>query len=142
MSETATKRLTIGQVAEAAGVGIETIRFYEREGLIPEAPRTPAGYRQYAADTVERLRFIQRAKELGFSLRETQELLTLRLTEAASAADLRLRAAEKVRDITAKIRDLKTMRDSLTVLLSTCPGLGALDGCPILVALTRDEAAR
>ncbi len=94
MSETAAKRLTVGQVADAAGVGIETIRFYEREGLIPEAPRTPAGYRQYAVDTVERLRFIQRAKE------------------------------------------------SLTALLSTCPGQGGLDGCPILVALTRPGAAR
>ncbi len=142
MSQTGTKRLTIGQVANGAGVGVETIRFYEREGLIPEPPRTPAGYRQYAADTVERLRFIQRAKELGFSLRETQELLALRLGQAGSAADVRVRAAEKVQDISAKIRDLQAMRDSLTALLSACPGQGGLDGCPILVALTRDEAGR
>lgn len=142
MSQVATRRLTIGQVAEGAGVGIETIRFYEREGLIPEPPRTPAGYRQYAADTVERLRFIQRAKALGFSLRETQELLALRVGEGTSAADVRARAAEKLGDISARIRDLEAMRESLTGLLSTCPGQGALDGCPILVALTRDEARR
>jgi MerR family transcriptional regulator, copper efflux regulator len=72
MREGATKRLTIGQVAEGAGVGIETIRFYEREGLVPTPPRTRSGYRQYSVDMVERLRFIQRTKELGFSLRETQ----------------------------------------------------------------------
>ena len=139
MSQAATRQLTIGQVAEGAGVGVETIRFYEREGLIPEPPRTPAGYRQCAADTVARLRFIQRAKALGFSLRETQELLALHVGDGASAADVRVRAAEKVGDISARIRDLETMRDGLTALLSTCPGQGALDGCPILVALTRDE---
>ena len=134
--------MTIGQVADGAGVGIETIRFYEREGLIPKPPRTPAGYRQYSVDTVERLRFIQRAKELGFSLRETQELLALRLGHGMSAADVRARAAEKVRDIGEKIRDLETMRESLTALVSTCPGQGSLDCCPILVALARDGAPR
>ena len=142
MSDASVKRLTIGQVAAGAGVGLETVRFYEREGLIPRPPRTPAGYRQYSTAAVERLRFIQRAKELGFSLRETQELLALRDGGAASAADVRVRAAEKVGDISARIRDLEAMRASLTALMSTCSGRGSVDGCPILVALTRDEAGR
>jgi MerR family transcriptional regulator, copper efflux regulator len=133
------KTLTIGQVAEQAAVGVETVRFYEREGLIPSPPRTPAGYRQYSADTVERLRFIQRAKELGFSLRETQELLALRLGAGTSAAHVRARAAEKVEDIGRKIRDLEAMRASLAALMDRCAGDGGLDTCPILVALTRAE---
>jgi MerR family transcriptional regulator, copper efflux regulator len=139
MKTRATRRLTIGQVAGEAAVGVETVRFYEREGLIPPPPRTPSGYRQYPADTVERLRFIQRAKELGFSLRETQELLSLRVGRDRSAADVRARAAEKVEEIGRKIRDLEAMRDSLTALMSTCPGQGSTDTCPILVSLSRAD---
>jgi MerR family transcriptional regulator, copper efflux regulator len=75
------RSFTIGQIARQTGVGIETIRFYERQGLVPEPPRTPAGYRQHGEDTAERLRFIQRAKELGFSRKETEELIALRLGE-------------------------------------------------------------
>jgi MerR family transcriptional regulator, copper efflux regulator len=133
----ATGTLTIGQVAEQAAVGVETVRFYERQGLIPPPPRTPSGYRQYPADTVERLRFIQRAKELGFSLRETQELLSLRVGHGTAAADVRARAAEKVESIGRKIRDLEAMRAELAALMAACTGRGGADTCPILVSLSR-----
>jgi MerR family transcriptional regulator, copper efflux regulator len=142
MKTRATKRLTIGQVAGEAAVGVETVRFYEREGLIPPPPRTSSGYRQYPADTVERLCFIQRAKDLGFSLRETRELLSLRVGRGRSAADVRARAAEKVADISRKIRDLEAMRESLRALVTTCSGQGSTDTCPILVSLSRADGVK
>ena len=127
--------LTVGQVAQQAGVGIETVRFYERESLLPEPPRTAAGYRQYTALTVERLQFIQRAKELGFSLRQTQELLVLRRDDARSAPRVRTRAQAKVDEITVKIRDLTAMRAQLTDLIGACAERPSDAACPILVAL-------
>lgn len=133
--------LTVGQVAREAGVGIETVRFYEREGLLPAPPRTPSGYRQYTPATVEQLQFIQRAKELGFSLRETQELLALRSDDSATPADAHARAAAKVEEISAKIRDLETMRAQLSTLLVRCARRESDAACPILVALDRRGAA-
>jgi Hg(II)-responsive transcriptional regulator len=135
------ERLTIGQVARSADVGVETVRFYERQGLIPEPPRTDSGYRQYPAETVDRLRFIQRAKELGFSLREIEELISLRLDEGARAADVRARAEAKIQDIEEKIRDLQRMRDTLRELTRACTAEGTTDQCPILGALIQPEAA-
>lgn len=132
-----TGSLTVGHVARQAGVGVETVRFYEREGLLPLPPRTPAGYRLYTVATVERLQFIQRAKELGFSLRETQELSALRAGEATSAAEARTRAAAKVDEISAKIRDLEAMRAQLSTLVVACVAREANTACPILVALDR-----
>ena len=87
--------LTIGQVARRAGVGIETVRFYERRGLTKDPPRTDAGYRQYPADVVLRLRFVKRAKELGFSLKEIAELLSLRLKPEKTCGDVKRRAKAK-----------------------------------------------
>lgn len=127
--------MTIGQVAERTDLGVETIRFYERQGLVPEPPRTAAGYRQYPPETVDRLRFIQRAKELGFSLREIQELLNLRLDGGACASDVRERAEAKVHDIEARIRDLERMRTALAELTAACTGQGGSGRCAILDAL-------
>ena len=118
-------------------MGVETVRFYEREGLLPPPPRTPAGYRLYTLTTVEQLQFIQRAKELGFSLRETQELLALRAGEATSAAEARTRATTKVEEISAKIRDLEAIRAQLSKLLGACAAREADAACPILIALDR-----
>src|SRR5437588_347355 len=129
------KALTIGEVARRAGVGVETVRFYERQGLLDEPARKESGYRQYAADVVGRLRFIRRAKELGFSLREIKGLLALRLDPGATRADVRKQAEAKVADIDARIRDLRRMRDALLELTSACRGHGPLEGCPILAAL-------
>lgn len=132
--------MTIGTLARRAEVGVETIRFYERQGLLPEPPRTASGYRRYPREAVERLRFIQRAKQLGFSLRETSELISLRLDEGACAADVRARAEDKARDIDEKICDLQRMRASLAQLVAACTGEGRAEDCAILSALAGAEA--
>lgn len=131
--------LTIGKVAKQAGVGIETIRFYEREGLIAEPPRRESGYRQYPPQTVDRVRFIKRAKELGFSLREIRELLSLRAKPSAGCADVLKRARKKTDDIDERIRTLQAMRRALSKLMSECTGRGPVSECPILDALDRKK---
>src|SRR5947208_10875572 len=102
--------LTIGQVAKYAGVGVETLRFYEREGLIEEPPRRESGYRQYSADVVKRILFIKRAKELGFSLGEIQELLSLRVDPETTCTDVKRQAEARIADIEHKIADLVRMK--------------------------------
>ncbi len=135
----ASGRLTTGRLARLAGVGVETIRFYERRGLLEEPPRTEAGYREYAPETVRRLRFIRRAKELGFTLREIGELLSLRVAPGATCADVRRRAEAKRRDIEEKIRSLEQMNAALAKLSQACRGRGPVGDCPILEALEDDE---
>lgn len=127
--------LTIGQVARQSGVGVETVRFYEREGLIDAPPRSLSGYRQYPAETVFRVRFIRRAKELGFSLKEIQELLSLRIDPDASSAEVKARAEAKIADIDAKIRTLQRMKDTLMLINAACDGCAPVSACPILDAL-------
>ena len=131
--------MTIGKVAKRADVGVETIRFYEREGLIEEPPRRASGYRQYPTDTVGRVRFIRRAKELGFTLKEIKALLALRLDGSATRSDVRTQAAAKVIGIEARIRDLQQMRDALSGLIDACHGDGAMAGCPILEAMNGEN---
>lgn len=136
----ALKPLTIGKVATRAGLGIETVRFYEREGLIAEPPRSASsGYRNYPQDTVARLRFIKKAKELGFSLKEIRELLSLRAKGLGSCADVRSRATEKIEDIDQKIAVLNAMRKALTGLVEECSGNGPRTECPILNALDAEQ---
>lgn len=135
----AAKPLTIGQVARRAGVGVETVRFYEREGLLPRPARRASGYRQYPEEAVARLHFIRRAKALGFALREIADLLDLRLDPRADRGAVKRRAAAKVEDIDKKIQDLRRMRRALVELSDACSGHGELSGCPILGAL---EGAR
>lgn len=130
---------TIGNVAREAGVGIETIRFYEREGLIGKPPRTPSGYRQYPDDVIERIRFIQRAKGLGFSLSEIRELLAMSVRSDSECEDVRHRAEAKIVDIEAKIRDLDGMRRALSELTRACATGRHTDECPILECLSRGE---
>lgn len=128
--------LTIGKLARRAKVGVETIRFYEREALLPEPERDPSsGYRRYPESIVARLQFIARAKELGFTLRETRELLDLRSGPATCGA-VRARAEEKIQDVRRKIRDLQRMEAALVALADDCPSSSSgLDDCPILAAL-------
>jgi len=134
-SSTNPHTLTIGKVARRAGVGVETIRFYEREKLLPEPARDPSsGYRRYSESVISRLRFIARAKRLGFSLRETRELLDLR-AGPATCRTVRARADEKLTDIRARIADLRRIEQALLALADACPGDGGLDDCPILGAL-------
>lgn len=131
--------LTIGQVAKGAGVVVETIRYYERQGLIEPPPRRASGYRVYPESVIRRLLFIRRAKELGFSLREIKELLSLRQEPAATCSDVKERAQAKMADIEARINDLVKMKEALARLTETCPGKGPLSVCPILDALEPEQ---
>jgi len=127
--------LTIGQVAGRAEVGVETVRFYERRGLIEEPPRRPSGYRQYPPEAVARIRFIRRAKELGFSLAEIKELLAFRSDARATSADVKGRAQAKIIEIEKKIKDLEGMRRALDELVVACDGCGPVTECSILEAI-------
>jgi len=127
--------LTIGKVAKLAEVGVETIRYYEREGLIAAPPRLEGGYRHYPAQTVERLRFIRRAKALGFSLREVRELLALRIDPGTTCDQVKDRAEVKIAEIEERILSLKRMRQALRKLAAVCGGEGSVEECPILAAL-------
>jgi MerR family copper efflux transcriptional regulator len=128
-------KLTIGRVARQAGVGIETIRFYERQGLVVEPPRGESGYRHYPASVVPRLLFIKQAKELGFTLKEIKELLSLRVEPSVTCADVKRRAEAKIAEIEAKIRALKQIKRALARVTEACRGSGPIDDCPILKAL-------
>lgn len=127
--------LKIGDVAEQGGVNLQTIRYYEREGLLPEPPRLASGYRMFPETAVRRVRFIKRAQELGFSLAEIRDLLSLRENAGAGAQDMRDRTKAKVAAIEEKIRTLRAMKDALNRLAERCPGRGPLGDCPILDAL-------
>ena len=105
--------MTIGQVARSAGVGVETVRFYERQGLLEEPARKESGYRQYEEEVVARLRFIKRAKELGFSLKEIKELLALRVDPTTTCAEVRSKAAAKIADVEQKIEALQRIKKKL-----------------------------
>ena len=133
------KPLTIGQLANQAGVKVDTVRYYERRHLIPEPARTPSGYRQYPPDTVARIRFIKRAQELGFSLNEIDELLQLKIDANSSCDDVKTRAQEKVADIENKIQVLERMQATLSELIDHCDLRRPTDACPILKALEDEE---
>lgn len=134
--------VTIGEAARRAGDGIETIRFYERRGLIDRPPTPSAdGFRQYDAETIQHLRFIREAQEIGFSLREIAELLTLRADPGADCAAVRERAVAKRDEVEGKIARLGYMRDALDALIARCPGRGALEACSILDATEHSRVA-
>lgn len=129
------ENLTIGQVAKKAQVNVETIRYYERRGLILEPPRRESGYRQYSQDAVARIQFIRRAKDLGFSLKEIWELLSLRVDPDTTCGDIKSRAEAKLADIEGRIRTLQRMKKALKTLIATCAKRGPSGECPILEAL-------
>jgi len=133
---------TIGRVASATGIGVETIRFYEREGLIPEPPRRESGYRQYPPTTIDRVRFIKRAKELGFTLSEIKELLNLSVGVKATCADVKYKANEKIKEVDAKIADLKRIKQALKQLTNQCQGKGPVSECPILEFMKNPKKAK
>jgi MerR family transcriptional regulator, copper efflux regulator len=128
-------RLSIGQLAKRANVGVETVRFYERQGLLAEPERRQSGYRQYQNDTVDRLLFIRRAKELGFTLSEIKELLSLRVDRDKTCADVRKQAEAKIADVESRIESLSRMKQALIKLTQTCGRNGPTNECPILDAL-------
>jgi len=127
--------LTIGQVATAADVNIQTIRYYERRGLFPSPRRTPTGYRQYADEAVARLRFIKHAQELGFSLNEIQDLLGLRVRHGAACDVVERKTRQKIEVVHQRIRDLQRMKRTLERLAASCAARRATDDCPILEVL-------
>ena len=132
------EKLTISRLAQLGGVNLETIRYYERQGLLPAPPRTAAGYRVFPREAARRLRFIKRAQELGFSLNEIRELLALRIKVGAKQADMRKRAEAKITDIEQKIRTLQAMKNALRQLTERCEGCGPLSECPILESLDEE----
>jgi Cu(I)-responsive transcriptional regulator len=132
--------LTIGHLARQAGINLETVRYYERVGLLPPAPRSASGYRLFPADAKRRLRFIGRAQELGFSLKEIRELLALRVSPRTTSAEIRKRAEKKIADIEGKIRSLESMSKTLRRLTKSCAGCGPASECPILESLDGEGA--
>ena len=128
---------TIGRLARAAGVNLETIRYYQRRGLLPTPPRPPGGVRRYPADMLQQLHFIKRAQELGFSLREIQQLLRL---GKASCQDARQLAEAQLSAIEDRLTDLQTIRRTLHTLIQACRA-GRETTCPIVDTLTRDSLA-
>ena len=134
--------MKIGEVAKAAGIGIDAVRFYEREGLLPHPARQPSGYRDYSPDAVLGLRFIKRAKELGFSLKEISELIAIDRDPDATAGDVKKLAEEKLTDLADKIRSLQRMKRALREVAESCPGRGPTRDCPILRSLTADQTGK
>lgn len=125
--------ITIGRLAKLAGVNIDTVRYYERNGLLPAPPRRASGYREYGAADVDRLLFIRRAKELGFTLAEIAELLSL--SAGGSVKDVKRKAEERLGEVKRKVAELKRVQRGLEKLIDACPGHGDLRSCPIVAAL-------
>lgn len=131
---------TIGEVARRAEVGIDTVRYYERNHLLPDPPRRLSGYREYDRDDVRRLRFIRRAKDLGFTLAEIRELLTLSTDRERGVRGVKARAEARLAEVELRVRELQQIRRGLKRLIAACPGHGPLDNCPILAALGEDHS--
>lgn len=132
--------MKIGELASKAGVNIDTVRYYERQGLLPAPQRLSSGYRQYAPEDVSRLRFVRRAKALGFTLLEIRDLLELSGQRGQDMAGMKATALNKLEDVEEKLAELTRIRDGLKTLVDSCPGHGVLEQCPILNALSEDAA--
>lgn len=137
--DTSSNALSIGSLAKRVGVNIDTIRYYEREGLLPEPARRASGYRSYGEGTVAQLRFIRRAKDLGFTLEEIRDLLALSSDRRKGVRAVKKRAELRLAAIDARIAELQRVRDGLAELVLSCPGHGAPEQCPILRALGEPE---
>ena len=124
--------MRIGHLADKAGVAVDTVRYYEREGLLPEPARRPSGYRDYGDEELQQLRFVRRCKALGFTLEETRQLLRLNVDPEADRAEVRALTERRLADVDAKLRELQLLRDSLAELATSCSGHGTLDACPII----------
>ena len=127
--------MKIGEVAKQSDVGVETIRYYEREGLLAEPERRPSGYRQYDESVVARLQFIRRTKELGFTLAEIKEFLGLWFDANTRCEHVRARAEQKIVDIEEKVRTLQKMKRSLKKVIGECENKDSVEECPLLVGI-------
>ena len=132
--------MKIGELASKAEVNIDTVRYYERQGLLPAPQRLRSGYRQYEPQDVSRLRFVRRAKALGFTLLEIRDLLELSSHRDKDMAGMKTAAIQKLNDVEEKLAELTRIRDGLKTLVASCPGHGALEKCPILNALSEEAA--
>ncbi len=124
--------MTIGVLARLAGVGVETVRFYEREGLLPQPRRPGRGYRVYPPEALERVRFIRRSKDMGFALDEIRELLALRARPGVPCGAVREQALAKVADIDRKLEELHRLREAIATLAHACSGDMPMQRCSIL----------
>ena len=131
--------MTRGELARRCGVNFETVRYYEARGLIPKPARTASNYRVYDQEAVRRVHFVKRAQDLGFTLEEIRELLSLRAAPRARCAEVYARAEAKLADIDAKLRSLRSMRRALAKLMDECKGGTGTSDCPILETLEEDE---
>ncbi len=129
--------LGIGQLAKRGGVGIDTVRYYERNGLLAPRTRLASGYRRYSELELARLRFIRRAQALGFTLKEIKELLAL--SAQRDVGRVKRSAQAKLKDVKSRIAALERVRDGLATLIEACPGHGRAADCPILRALNDEE---
>lgn len=131
--------LNIGEAARQGGVSVEALRYYEQQGLIDPPDRDTNGYRRYTPEVVRHIRFIKRAQDVGFTLRDVGDLLSLRADPGASCRDVQGRALGKLHEIEEKIKVLSRMRDVLRTWTNACPSNGAVSECPILDALESEE---
>ncbi len=129
------EKLTIGQLAKKVNVNLETIRYYERRGLIPEPPRNKSGHREYSLEAVKRTKFIKRCQALGFSLKEISELLSLRVGPGATCGDVKERVEAKITDIEKRLIDLERIRAALLSMSGKCVRTGPVGQCPVLEEL-------
>lgn len=125
----------IGEAASLAAVNKETVRYYEKRELIPKPDRRRSGYRIFTQRHIDQIRFIKRAQELGFTLKEIKELLELRTNENTTCSQVKKEAKEKYQDVTGKIEDLQRIKETLVTLIKSCNEDGAINNCPILEAL-------
>lgn len=131
--------MKIGSVAEAAGVEVSTVRYYERRGLLAEPPRTSSGYRQYDETVVDRIRFVRQAQDLGFTLEEIEELLALRVEDSSSCGVVEEATRAKLRSVDAKIRELRRLRGVLARLVRSCEAKESTEECPVLGMLEEEK---
>jgi len=131
--------MKIGDISKLCRMSIDTVRFYERQGLIPKPARRASGYREYDHDDVRRLRFIRRSKELGFTLSDIGELLSLSAYQGSDMAHVKEKAEQRLEEVEGKIKELQRMRRGLKTLIDACPGHGSLGSCPIIEALSGTE---
>lgn len=131
--------LSIGKLAKKAGVSVQAIRFYERNGLLPTPPRSASGYRQFPPETVRLVKFIKSSQELGLKLKEISKLLSITADAFATCSDIRDFALGKIEEIEAKIKQLKQIHNALIKMTGQCPGQGALSLCPILEAISEGD---
>lgn len=131
--------ITTGELADRADVNVQTVRYYERRGLLPEPPRTDAGYRRYGPEDVRRLRFIRRAQELGFTLDEIGELLELRVEDGSRCRPVERKAREVLGRVEEQMTDLRRIHEALVELVRKCEAAEPTEPCPILAAIDVDE---